>query len=120
MPHEVRLEDGKLIIVFHGLETLEAFKRRMEFPVEHITSVSTSPHKWVEGLKLVGARLPGVVTEGIFLVDGKKVFFAMHHPESCVTVELAGEAYSALVVDVDDKQRVAEEIAKATGLNVSD
>jgi len=37
------------------------------------------------------------------------------HPENCVTIELKNEDYDAIVIEVDDKQKVAQEIKEAIG-----
>ena len=38
----------------------------------------------------------------------------MRHADKCVTVEFRNEDYDGIVIEVDDKEKVAEEIRNAT------
>ncbi len=98
------------MVEFEGLEEFAAIKRRLEFSVDNIVSVTTENHPWVEGIRVGGVGIPGVIKEGRYIVNGKKVFFAMRHPDKCVTVEFKNEEYDVIVIEVDDKEKVAEEI----------
>jgi len=110
MAHTLKIEGDTLILEFKGLEQVAALKTRLEFKLKNITKVSTEPHKWIEGLRVAGVGLPGVIKEGSYVVSGKRVFFAMRHPEKCVTIEFENEEYDAIVVEVDDRQSVVEQI----------
>ena len=112
MPHRIYVEDGKLIVEFEGFEAVEALKRRLEFSLSNIVSVSTEPHRWLEGLRVGGTGLPGVIKEGRYIVNGKAVFFAMKHPEKCITIELKNERYDAVVVEVEDKEALKQELSR--------
>ena len=113
MMHRLFISGGKLIVEFEGLEGLEAIKRRLEFSVSDIVSVTTGPHPWIEGVRIGGTGLPGVIKEGRYVIDNRKVFFAMRHADKCVTVEFRNEDYDGIVIEVDDKEKVAEEIRNA-------
>lgn len=112
MAHRIKIEGGKLVVEFKGIEEIATLKKKLEFNLKNVVSVSTEPHHWIEGLRIAGVGLPGVIKEGSYIVSGKKVFFAMKHPENCVTIELKNEDYDAIVIEVDDKQKVAQEIKK--------
>lgn len=112
MAHRIHIEGDRLVVEFEGLEAIEAIKQRLEFSLSNIVSVSTEPHKWVEGLRVGGTGLPGVIKEGRYIIDGKKVFFAMRHPDKCITVEFMNEPYDEIVVEVDDKEEVRRELSK--------
>ncbi|MGH7747958.1 MAG: hypothetical protein ACREQ5_24835, partial [Candidatus Dormibacteria bacterium] len=62
----------------------------------------------LEGLKLGGARIPGVITAGTFHQKGDRVFWDVHDPDRVVVVELADERYARLVVGVDDPAAAVE------------
>ncbi|HEU16411.1 MAG TPA: hypothetical protein ENO38_01910 [Nitrososphaeria archaeon] len=119
MAHRMYVEGDRLVVEFEGLEVVEAIKRRLEFSLENITSVSTEPHGWWEGLRMGGTGLPGAIKEGRYVVNGKRVFFAMRHPERCVTVEFKDEPYDAIVVEVNDKEAVARELSRYVRRSVS-
>ncbi|MEM0118622.1 MAG: hypothetical protein QXX17_00670 [Conexivisphaerales archaeon] len=113
MPHKLFINEDKVIVEFEGIEVLEAFERRLVFSLSNVVSVTTGSHPWIEGFRISGAGLPGVVKEGRYIVNGKKVFFAMRHPDFCVTIEFRNEEYDVIVVEVDNKERVAKEIMEA-------
>ncbi len=110
MPHKLFVEGKKLIVDFEGLEEVAALKKRLEFKLDNIVSVSTDTKKWLEGIRVGGTGLPGVIKEGRYLLKDGTAFFAMRHPDKCVTVEFKNEPYKYLVVEVDDKNKIAEEL----------
>lgn len=112
MPHKMYVEGDKLVVEFEGLEELAAFKRRLEFSLNNIVSVSTEPHKWIEGIRVAGTGLPGVIKEGRYEVNGKRVFFAMRNPDRCVTVDFKNEPYDEIVIEVEDKEEVKRMLSK--------
>ncbi|MGC8581152.1 MAG: hypothetical protein ACP5RS_03370 [Thermoplasmata archaeon] len=117
MGHRVEISGEKIIITFEGLEKIEAIKSRLEFNLKNIVYVSTETRKWIEGLRIGGTGLPGVIKEGRYVFrDGSKAFFAMRNPDECVTIQFKNEFYDYLIFDVDDKDKVANEIRKAANI----
>ena len=49
MAHRMYVVGDKLVVEFEGLEEIAAIKRRLEFSLSNIVSVSTEPHRWIEG-----------------------------------------------------------------------
>ena len=117
MAHELRIENGKIKVEFHGLEKLAAIKEKLEFNLNNVVSVSTESKKWIQGLRVGGTGLPEVIKEGRYIIDGKKAFFAMRDPDKCITIEFKNEPYSYLIIEVDDKEKIAEDIKKAVGIH---
>ena len=83
----------RLTAVFEvrGLDKLWAFRSRLEIPLAHIRHVRIDPEAargWFHGLRLPGTSLPGVLTAGTFYLDGKRVFWDVHHPDQTIVVEL--------------------------------
>ena len=112
MPHKISIVNDRLVVEFDGLEAFEAIKKRLEFNLKNVVSVSTETRRWIEGWRVGGTGLPGVIKEGRYLLNGKKAFFAMRDPDKCVTIEFTDEPYTYLVVQVDNKEKIAEEISK--------
>ena len=111
MPHKISVVNGRLIVEFTGFETIAAIKKRLEFDLKNVVSVSIETRKWIEGIRIGGTGLPGVIKEGRYILDGKTAFFAMRDPDKCVTIEFVDEPYTYLVVQVDNKKKTAEEIS---------
>jgi len=117
MTHKLEIKDGKIKVEFEGLEKLEAIKNKLEFNLSNVVSVSTEDKKWIQGLRVGGTALPGVIKEGRYLLkDGKKAFFAMKNKDKCITIEFKNEAYDYLVIEVDNKEEIAKQIKEAAGL----
>ena len=114
MSHKISIVGDRLVVEFAGLETIAAIKKRLEFNLKNVVSVSTETRKWIEGIRVAGTGLPGMIKEGRYLLHGKKAFFAMRDPDRCVTIKFIGEPYTYLVVQVDDKKKTAEEISNWT------
>jgi hypothetical protein len=52
--------------------------------------------------------VPGVITDGTFYQDGKRVFWDVHHPEKTIVIDLHDEQYNQLIVEVSDPQAAVE------------
>ena len=111
MSYKISIVNDRLVVEFAGLETIAAIKKRLEFNLKNVVSVSTETRKWIEGIRVGGIGLPGIIKDGRYLINGKKAFFAMRDPDRCVTIEFIDEPYTYLVVQVDDKKKIVEEIS---------
>ena len=111
----VYIEGDTLVLELHGVDEILSIKRSIHIPLKHILSVSTETIPWNEfnAMKLVGANLPHVVKDGIFLSKEGKMFFEMHHPESCITISLDHESYKKIIFEVEDKDSAAMLIENA-------
>ncbi|MCE4608601.1 MAG: hypothetical protein F7B61_06580 [Caldisphaeraceae archaeon] len=117
MPHEVYIEDDHLVIHIHGLEEFASLHKKLYIPLSHISSVSTENLTWWElekecPLKLFGSRMIKLMMEGIFSGKRGKCFALIRHPEKCITLQLNSEDYNKIIVEVEDKEKVANEIKK--------
>jgi hypothetical protein len=113
----VKIEDGNLVFELHGIDEILSIKRSVSIPLKHVLSVSTEKVQWqpFKQLKVVGARIPGVVKDGRFLSSDGMMFFEMHDPDKCITVSLDHEHYKKIVFEVDDKEATAKQINDAIG-----
>jgi len=77
--------------------------------------VSTERVPWqpFKQMRVAGASLPGVVKDGRFLSSDGMMFFEMHDPDKCVTVNLDHERYRKIVFEVEDKEATAKQINDA-------
>jgi len=102
---DIRLSLAEEVLALHGT---------LHIPLRHVMGVSAEPvppAAW-RGMR-IGTNVPGVVVAGTFFTAEGAVFYDMRHGDRCVTIELAGERYKRVVVEVDpgqDPQVVASEI----------
>ena len=64
-------------------------------------------------MKLAGTNIPHHVKDGRFLTKEGMMFFEMHDPESCITINLDHERYKKIVFEVEDKESAATMIEDA-------
>jgi hypothetical protein len=111
----VTIEDGDLVFELHGVDEFLSIKRSISIPLQHIVSVSTERVPWqpFKQMKVAGTSLPGVIKDGRFLSSDGMMFFEMHDPDKCVTVNLDHERYKKIVFEVEDKEATAKQINDA-------
>ena len=115
MSGDVKLEGDNLVFELHGVDEIFAIKRSMSVPLEHVVSVSTDRVSWkpLQQIKLGGTSLPGVIKDGRYLTSDGMMFFEMHDPDKCITVNLDHETYRKVVFEVEDKEAAAKMIREA-------
>jgi hypothetical protein len=96
---------------------LWALKTRLVLPIDHVQGARRDPHLPAEGPWLGAGRsdslLGYAVAAGPMLVQGRREFWAVHHPERAVTIDLVDERYRRLVVEVADPAAVIEAVNAA-------
>jgi hypothetical protein len=105
----VRIEGDEVVLEIHGIDEILSIKRSIHIPFKHILSVSTEDIPWnvFNAMKIAGADIPHVVKDGRFLSKEGMMFFEMHHPESCITINIDHERYKKVVFEVEDKESAA-------------
>jgi hypothetical protein len=111
----VTIEGGNLVFELHGVDEFLSIKRSISVPLQHVVSVSTERVPWqpFKQMRVAGTSLPGVIKDGRFLSSDGMMFFEMHDPDKCITVNLAHEHYKKIVFEVEDKEATAEQINDA-------
>ena len=113
---DVEIAGDTAVFEVRGLDKLWAFRSRLEIPLAHIRHVRIDPEAargWFHGLRLPGTSLPGVLTAGTFYLDGKRVFWDVHHPDQTIVVELQDDRYDELVVEVRDPEEASARLMTA-------
>ena len=115
MSGTVRIEGIDLVFELHGVDEILAIKRSLSVALDHVVSVSTEDVGWepFQQLRLGGTSLPGVIKDGRYLSSDGKIFFEIHNPDKCITVNLDHETYKSIVFEVDDKEATAQMIRDA-------
>jgi hypothetical protein len=111
----VTIEDGNLVFELHGVDEFLSIKRSISVPLQHVVSVSTERVPWqpFKQMRVAGTSLPGVIKDGRFLSSDGMMFFEMHDPDKCITVNLDHERYKKIVFEVEDKEATAKQINSA-------
>jgi hypothetical protein len=111
----VTIEDGNLVFELHGVDEFLSIKRSISVPLQHVVSVSTERVPWqpFKQMRVAGTSLPGVIKDGRFLSSDGMMFFEMHDPDKCITVNLDHERYRKIVFEVEDKEATAKQINDA-------
>ena len=116
---EVELTEGTLLVHVRGADTFWAFKSQLEIPLTNIVGAEVDPavgEHWgdvVKGIRLPGTHAPGVIAAGSFYTSGGWVFWDVHDPQKALTIKLAHEHYTKLVIEVTDPHADVARIEEA-------
>lgn len=92
-----------------GLHKLWAFKSQLQIPAAHIRAARQDTEAlrgWWKGWRLPGTSIPGLLTAGTFLKDGRWMFWDVHKEQNAVIIDLEHEDYDQLIIEVADPQTV--------------
>ena len=105
----VSIRDDWAIFEVQGWHKLWAFKSRLRIPLAHVEKVRVDPNVstglW-KGFRMPGTHLPGVLVAGTFYKGGKRSFWDVSNKQNVIVVELSGELYQQLIIEVDDPPAV--------------
>jgi hypothetical protein len=110
---KVDVIDGWLAVDIQGWDKLWAMTSRLEIPLEHVVDVRPADDDPVEGFRVLGTYLPGLITAGTFLQEGNRVFWNVRNRANAVTVDLRGEDYARLIVEVADPAETISAVKNA-------
>lgn len=103
-----------LTVEVRGLHQVWAFKCRLRVPLAHVRGATADPgivHE-SKGLRGPGLHVPGGAVVGTFH-HGQKHFWDVRSGAKAVVIELTGETYDRLIVDVTDPRAAVEAINAA-------
>lgn len=115
MAGKIDIENYNLIFILTGVDKVLALKSKLTIPLNHVKSVSIDKADWnyFKMLKVMATRIPEVVADGIFVSKEGFLFYEMHDPNKCITVELENEKYKKIIFEVSDKETSAKMIQEA-------
>ena len=108
---EIELSEQTLIVHVKGVDKFWALKSKLEIPLAHVLRARVDPAveaHWKDlintdfGLKFPGTHMPGVITAGTFYSFRGCVIWDVHNPQHAITITLAHEHYTKLVIEVAD------------------
>jgi hypothetical protein len=117
---EIELTESTLIVHVKGIDKILAFKSQLEIPLTHVVSAEIDPivvEKWghpnLKEIRAPGTGLPGVIKAGSFRLNGQWAFWDVHDPQKAITIKLADEHYTKLVIEVADPAATVAMIEEA-------
>jgi hypothetical protein len=119
MNASIDIDETALTVRPRGLDVVWTTRRRIIVPLEHVRGARIDPDvvrhgPWL-GAGYTDALLDYAVAAGSMFVHGHREFWDVHFPERSVVVDLTGEQYERLVIDVDDPEATVAEINAAVG-----
>ena len=122
---EIELTDDTLIVHVRGADTFWAFKSQLEIPLIHVVDAEVDPavgEHWDDLVKdrtLRGAHVPGLIAAGGYYISGGWVFWNVQYPHKALTINLAHEHYTKLVIEVRDPAADVARIEEAIRVHKS-
>lgn len=107
--------DDRLLVRPVGLVRLWALSTGIDVPVTSISDVGVTARAdlRVKGFRSPGTHLPGVMTAGTFRSHGEKALWMAGRAETLLVIELHGEDYRHVVVQVEDPEAATEALRAA-------
>jgi hypothetical protein len=118
----VDVNNGKLDITLTGWDRVWAIKKHISVPVSHFKNVAIKsgadklvPRRNWKTLRLGGSYWPGKITAGTYWSWETKEwsFWNIRKGQKVVVIDLEGNKYSRLVLEVDDPEGLVEMVKQA-------
>jgi hypothetical protein len=113
---EISVRGSDLHVEVLGWSKLLGFKSSIDVPLASIKSVSADDSlpkfRWTD-LRVLGTGIPGVMSVGTFWIGSPHRWVFMDVRKSSkeiVTVELEGQRYASLIVEVKDAHAAVQQI----------
>ena len=112
---EIQITGDALAIEVLGIHKIWALKSRLSVPLSSIISVRRDAEfaKRPRGLRAPGTYIPRWLTAGTFYADKKRWFWDVSNPANALVIEVEGEKYQVLVLEIADAARALKRIEAA-------
>ena len=112
---EIQIIAGEMHLEIVGIHKIWALKSRLRFPISSVRNVAIDPQlaDKPRGLRAPGTYIPRLITAGTFYADKKRWFWDVTNPDNAIVIELEGEKYQMLVVEVEKPGKVVAQIKAA-------
>jgi hypothetical protein len=106
--------DDRLLVRPVGLVRVWALSTGINVPITAVVDVGVHPRKGLlRGWRAPGTHLPGVMTAGTFRSRGEKDLWMAGRAEQVLVIELHGETYRHVIVQVEDPAAATEALRAA-------
>ena len=113
---DLTVRGDRLRLQVRGLDRLWAMRSRLDIPLASVRAVRVDPTVarglW-KGVSAPGTHIPGLIIAGTFYQDDKRIFWDVHDPLKTVVIDLVGQRYDQLIVEVHDPESVVKMIESA-------
>ena len=113
----IDIDGDALVVRMEGLDKIWALKSRIVVPLAHVRGATNDPGivHGPKGFRAPGTHVPGVLVAGTFHREGERVFWNVRNPARAVVIELTGERYARLIVEVADPRATVELVERRKG-----
>jgi hypothetical protein len=100
----VEKQADNFIFEVKGLHKLWALKSQITIPKENVINAYPNQEslKWIEGLRMPGTHIPGLITSGTYILKDGTIFCDVSDPKKSIVVELKDEHYKKLIIEVEN------------------
>ncbi len=106
--------DDRLLVRPVGLVRVWALSTGIDVPITAVVDVGVHPRKGLlRGWRAPGTHLPGVMTAGTFRSRGEKDLWMAGRAANLLVIELHGETYRHVIVQVEDPEAATEGLRAA-------
>lgn len=106
--------DDRLLVRPVGLVRLWALSTGIDVPITAVVDVGVHPRKGLlHGWRAPGTYLPGVMTAGTFRSRGEKDLWMVGRTDTVLVIELHGQPYRHVIVQVEDPEAATEALRAA-------
>ncbi|MCD0446526.1 hypothetical protein LO763_23190 [Glycomyces sp. A-F 0318] len=120
----VTISGSDLVVTIEGIRRLGTLKSELTIPLANVRGATADPEISIDwpglkaggswpGRRRVGTGLYGHYLGGVFTQDGDRVFWDVRDPAKAVVIELDGDDFSRLIVEVEDPGSTVESIRAA-------
>lgn len=106
--------DDRLLVRPVGLVRLWALSSGIDVPIGAVVDVGVHERKGLlRGWRAPGTHLPGVMTAGTFRSRGERDLWMVGRTDKVLVIELHGETYRHVIVQVEDPEAATEALRAA-------
>ncbi|MEU1689673.1 hypothetical protein [Micromonospora sp. NPDC005707] len=114
----VDVDPERLVVRLSGADRFWALALGVEVPTEAVTSVRpvsrAEAYSRGSGFRLPGSYWPGLIMAGSYVSRSTgRSFWCVHRADEVLLVELKGQRYDRLILEVDEPADVSRAIARA-------
>ena len=113
---EIALTNQTLTVSLTGWDRLWALRRRIAVPLTSVRGADVAEAEAARGprgLRVGGTAIPHRLYAGRFWRPGERTFWNVHDPARAIAIELDGDPYARLVVEVADPAGTVAAIRRA-------
>lgn len=115
----VDVAGGEVALRIGGIDRLWALTSGLRVPLSGVRGAAVVDRRTAladaSPLRLPGTSWPGAIRAGSYGVGERRELWCVHRADRVLVVELAGQRYRRVVVEVPDAERVARDINELAG-----